>query len=301
MSQDPHGPDGRTQDNRPPEAPPAPPLPDSAGAPVHDADRIDPWRVAALHAALDRPGPAPAKGEPLPPLWHFLFFAEVARRSELGPDGHPAPGHGLIPDTGLPRRMRAGGRFEFHGPLTIGAEARRTSVLQNVALKQGGSGALAIVTVRRELFGPEGLAMTEQEDLVYRPMPSAADPVRPAPPIKDDTPAWRRTVVPDTPLLFRYSALTFNGHRIHYDLPYATGPEGYPGLLVHGPLIAQLLADLCGDEDGRPMKTFTYRAVSPIFHDRPFTLCGRPFGDRVDLWALNPDGRLAMEATATMG
>lgn len=277
------------------------PLPDSAGEPLVEVERIDPWRVAALHAVLDRPGPAPAPGDPLPPLWHFLFFPEVARRSDLGPDGHPKPGLGLIPDTGLPRRMRAGGRFEFHAPLAVGGDATRRSVLQNVALKQGGSGALAIVTVRREWIGAQGLSIVEMEDLVYRPMPSPDEPVRPQPPLKDERPAWSKTVHPDPVLLFRYSALTFNGHRIHYDLPYATGPEGYPGLLVHGPLIAQLLADLARDEDGRPLKSFQYRAVSPIFHDRPFTLCGRPFGDRIDLWALNPDGRLAMEAKAVVG
>jgi len=276
-------------------------LPDSAGEPAETRDRIDPWRVGALHATLDRPGAAPAEGDALPPMWHCLFFAEVARRSDLGPDGHPRTG-GLTPDTGLPRRMRAGGRLEFLAPLPLGAEARRVSVLQNVALKQGGSGPLAIVTLRHEIFRPDGVvALREEEDLVYRPAASPGDAPRPTPPLKDDRPAFREQVTPDATLLFRYSALTFNGHRIHYDLPYAQEVEGYPGLLVHGPLMAQMLADLCRDHVARPIVRFEYRAVSPVFHDRPFTLNGRTFADRADLWVLNADGRLALEARAELG
>ncbi len=273
------------------------PVPDSAGEPMVEGDRIDPWRVASLHATLDRPGEAPAPGQNLPPLWHFMFFAEVRRRSELGEDGHPKTG-AFLPDTGLPRRMRAGGRLEFHAPLPVGAKAERVSVIQNVAFKQGGSGALAIVTVRREIMGPQGLAIREEEDLVYRPAPSPDDRPRPQPPLKDERPAFSREMVADETLLFRYSALTFNGHRIHYDHPYATQVEGYPERVVHGPLLAQLLADLLRDETGREIRRFDFRAISPIFCGQPFRLCGRTFGDGAELWALNADGRLATEARA---
>jgi 3-methylfumaryl-CoA hydratase len=275
------------------------PLPDSAGEPRHERERVDPWKVSALHLALDRPGPPPAEGDPLPPLWHFLLFPEVERPGALGEDGHPRPG-GFLPDTGLPRRMRAGGRLEFHAPLPVGAEAERVSVLQNVALKQGGTGPLAIVTARHEIFGPDGLAIREEEDLVYRQAPGPDDPPRPTPPEKDERPAFWRDMSADPVLLFRYSALTFNGHRIHYDLPYATGVEGYPERVVHGPLMAQLLADLLRDETGKAISRLDYRAVSPVFCGQGFRLCGRTFGGKADLWVLNPDGRLALEAAAQL-
>lgn len=272
-------------------------IPDSAGEARVERERIDPWKAAALHVSLDRAGPPPGEGDALPPLWHFLYFAEVERPDALGEDGHPRPG-GFLPDTGLPRRMRAGGRLEFHAPLPLGAEAERVSVLQNVALKQGGSGPLAIVTVRHEISGPEGLAIREEEDLVYRPAPSPDDPPRPAPPEKDERPAFSREATADPVLLFRYSALTFNGHRIHYDHPYATQVEGYPERVVHGPLMAQLLADLLRDETGRAIRKLDYRAISPVFCNQGFRLCGRTFGNEAQLWVLNPDGRLALEARA---
>ncbi|MEC9433547.1 MAG: acyl-CoA dehydrogenase [Pseudomonadota bacterium] len=274
-------------------------LPDSAGAPLVMEERIDPWRVASLHDSLGREGPAPEPGDPLPPLWHFLFFPEVRKPDGLGVDGHPRPG-GFLPDTGLPRRMRAGGRMEFLSPLPIGAEARRVSAIQNVAIKQGGSGSLAIVTVRHEISGPDGLAMREEEDLVYRAAPGPSDKPRGPAPAKDETPGFSRAFTADPVLLFRYSALTFNGHRIHYDLPYATQEEGYPERVVHGPLMAQLLADLLRDETGRWPARFDYRAVSPIFCGQTFRLCGRTFGDQAELWVLNPDGRLALEAKAKL-
>lgn len=277
----------------------AAPLPDSAGAPLVLTERIDPWRVASLHASLNRADAVPVAGDPLPPLWHFLFFAEVQPGAALGVDGHPKPGD-FLPDTGLPRRMRAGGRMEFLAPLPLGVDARRVSVIQNVAIKQGGSGSLAIVTVRHEISGPDGVAMREEEDLVYRALPSPDDKPRPPAPEKNERPTFSREFTADPVLLFRYSALTFNGHRIHYDLPYATGEEGYPERVVHGPLMAQLLADLLRDETGKWPARFDYRAVSPIFCGQTFTLCGRTFGDQAELWVLNPDGRLALEAKARL-
>jgi 3-methylfumaryl-CoA hydratase len=272
-------------------------VPDSAGEPRVERERIDAWKAAALHVTLDRPGAPPGEGDPLPPMWHYLYFAEVERPGALGEDGHPRPG-GFLPDTGLPRRMRAGGRIERHAPLPLGAEAERVSVLQNVALKQGGSGPLAIVTARHEIYGPEGLAIREEEDLVYRPAPSPDEGPRPQPPTRDERPAFEREMTADPVLLFRYSALTFNGHRIHYDHPYATRVEGYPERVVHGPLMAQLLADLLRDETGRSIRKLDYRAVSPVFCGQPFRLCGRTFGGKAELWVLNAEERLALEVRA---
>lgn len=276
------------------------PLPDSAGQPKQVQDAMDPWQAAALHATLDLDGPPPTRGDPVHPLWHFVYFREAARASELGHDGHPKTGR-FMPDTGLPRRMWAGGRLEFTGALKLGTAAKRISAVQNVALKQGGAGPLSFVTVRHEIMQGDEVVVREEQDIVYRAMPSPDDPPRPAPPIKDDTPVWTKEMSADSTLLFRYSALTFNGHKIHYDLRHATEVEGYPDLVVHGPLLAQLLADLARTGSGRPLKRFEFRAVSPVFRGQVFTLCGRPFGDKAELWVLNADGRLAMNAQAILG
>lgn len=272
-------------------------LPDSAGAPLVMDERVDPWRVASWHTSLGRTDAEPAPGDPLPPMWHFLFFPEVQRPEGLGVDGHPRPG-GFLPDTGLPRRMRAGGRMEFLAPLPIGAEARRVSVIQNVAIKQGGSGSLAIVTVRHEISGPDGVAMREEEDLVYRAAASPDDKPRPKAPAKDETPTFSRDFTADPVLLFRYSALTFNPHRIHYDQPYCTQEEGYPDLVVHGPLIATLMVDLC--RRSRPdaeIKEFSFRALAPLFVDRDMSVAGAPSqdGSSAAVWAANDKDELASQ------
>jgi 3-methylfumaryl-CoA hydratase len=275
------------------------PLPDSAGAPVQLEDRMDPWQAAALHATLDLEGPPPARGDAVHPLWHFVYFRTAARASELGHDGHPRTGR-FMPDTGLPRRMWAGGRLEFPGALRLGTPAKRVSAVQNVALKQGGAGPLSFVTVRHEISQGDEVAVREEQDIVYRGLPSPEDPPRPTPPLKEDKPVWKRDMTADCTLLFRYSALTFNCHRIHYDLRHAT-EEGYPDLVVHGPLLAQLLADLARVRSERPLRRFEFRAVSPVFRGQTFTLCGRPFGDKAELWVLNSEARLAMTAQAILG
>ncbi len=277
-----------------------PQMPDSAGKPVRAEDPLDPWQAAALHATLDLDGPPPGRGDPLPPLWHFVHFRDAARASELGPDGHAKLGR-FIPDTGLPRRMWAGGRLDFLRPLVIGTPAERISAVQNVALKQGGTGPLAFVTIRHEIRQGGQVALREEQDIVYRKRPEPGDPPRPAPPIKDDRPTWRRAMTADSTLLFRYSALTFNAHKIHYDLRHAQEVEGYPDLIVHGPLLAQLLADLARTRSGRPLTGFEFRALAPVFRGREFALCGRPYGDEADLWVLNDDGRLAVTARARLG
>ena len=262
--------------------------------------RIDARQAAALTATLDRPFPF-AHGSSLPPLWHWIYFWTAAPQSELGPDGHPQRG-GFLPPVPLPRRMWAGGRLAFAAPLVVGADATRTSRVQSVTAKTGASGDLAFITVAHELAQDGKTCVTEEHDIVYRafPQPGAAAPAAKGAPSGE---AWSRTITPDPVLLFRYSALTFNGHRIHYDRSYVTDVEGYPGLIVHGPLIATLLADLLQRNmpDAR-MTAFSFRAVGALFDIEPFTVCGRPDPDgrTVQLWAKNMRGDLAMQAEATL-
>jgi 3-methylfumaryl-CoA hydratase len=251
-------------------------------------------------ATLDRDDPEALPGSDVPPLAHWLFFLPVARQSTLGPDGHPLRG-GFLPPIPLPRRMWAGGRLQFHHALQVGDEITRTSRIVSVDAKSGRSGALAFVTVRHEVVNARGLAVTEEHDIVYRDAPGAgATP--PAPQAAPANETFARRIVPDPVLLFRYSALTFNGHRIHYDRSYATEVEGYPGLIVHGPLIATLLMDLLRRE--RPaarIQRFTFTAKLPLFDLHPFDICGRLDGERgVALWARSHPGALAMQASAEL-
>ena len=260
-------------------------------------DTITAAPLAALAATLDRDDAPPASGTAVPPLWHWLYFLPIARQSELGDDGHPRRG-GFLPPVALPRRMWAGGRLTFARPLRVGDVATRTSRIADVTAKDARSGPLVFVTVRHELSTLEGHAIGEEHDIVYRGMAAPGSAATPAQAPTDET--FARTIVPDDVLLFRYSALTFNGHRIHYDRRYVTDVEGYPGLIVHGPLIATLLLDLLRRE--RPDATvvrFAFKAVSPLFDLHPFAVCGRPDGERgYALWARNHEGGLAMQATA---
>jgi 3-methylfumaryl-CoA hydratase len=263
-------------------------------------DLIAVGAATALAATLDRPlafGP----GSALPPLWHWIYFWSAAPQAELGRDGHAQRG-GFLPPVPLPRRMWAGGRLTFGRPVPIGVVATRTSRVLSVAAKSGASGKLAFVTVRHEVAHEGEVAITEEHDIVYRAMPQPGAAALPGKLAPSDA-AWSRTVTPDPVLLFRYSALTFNGHRIHYDRSYATEVEGYPGLIVHGPLIATLLVDLL--ERHLPqaqLAQFNFRAVGPLFDTEPFTVCGQPDPDgrTVRLWAKNSRGELAMQAEATL-
>ena len=263
-------------------------------------DRVTPVPVAALSATLDRDDALPKAGDPLPPLWHWLYFLPLARQSLIGPDGHPRRG-GFLPPVPLPRRMWAGGRFVFHAPLRVEEKITRTSTVMDVTVKNGRRGPLCFVLVRHEIAGDHGVALAEEHDIVYR---EAATPGEPPPPVRQapDQAAWEREITPDDVLLFRYSALTFNGHRIHYDRRYVTEVEGYPGLIVHGPLIATLLVDLLRRNTGLPLRSFHFRAVSPLFDVKPFKVCGQPGANgTVALWACGMDGTLAMEAEASVG
>ncbi|MDP3083712.1 MAG: MaoC family dehydratase N-terminal domain-containing protein [Rubrivivax sp.] len=264
-------------------------------------DRVTAAPLAALAATLDRDDPPPQPGSEVPPLWHWLFFTPRPLARDIGPDGHTKRG-GFLPPVPLPRRMWAGGRLEFHQPLQVGDAVTRRSTITDVQLKAGRSGRLAFVTVRHEITAARGLALSEEHDIVYRDAPAAGAPV-PAPQAAPADATFSREIVPDPVLLFRYSALTFNGHRIHYDRSYVTEVEGYPGLIVHGPLIATLLHDLLRRElpAARTLR-FEFKAVRPIFDIHRFSVHGRvdPGGrcDRVRLWARDHEGALAMQASA---
>jgi 3-methylfumaryl-CoA hydratase len=256
-----------------------------------------PTPVAALSATLDRDDPAPGPGVELPPLWHWLYFTPLTRHSELGVDGHARRG-GFLPPVPLQRRMWAGGRLDFLQPLRVGENVTRTSTIKDVSTKQGRSGSLVFVCVRHEFGNQQGLALSEEHDIVYRdaPLPGAPTPEPTAAP-RDEQ--FSCNIVPDPVLLFRYSALTFNGHRIHYDRSYVTEVEGYPGLVVHGPLIATLLLDLlrCNRPQAR-VKRFSFKAVRPTFDIHAFSVCGKVEGGAATLWARDHEGWLTMQATA---
>jgi 3-methylfumaryl-CoA hydratase len=285
--------------------------------------------VKALNATLDHPAADVGNGTPLLPLWHWLYFLPLHRQSEIGADGHAKRG-GFLPPVPLPRRMWAGSQFEFRSPVRVGDAVERTSTIADVSSKEGRTGQLVFVKVRHELRcnGSAEPAIVEFHDIVYREARRPGDveppPVKapifdgggsadsgsgsPGPeshPLGGQRPqgAWGRTIVPDDVLLFRYSALTFNGHRIHYDRKYVTEVEGYPGLIVHGPLIATLLMDLVRrNAPDRDVAAFRFKAVRPTFDLNPFRVNGtlQDDGKTVKLWAQDHEGWLTMDAVATL-
>ena len=266
-------------------------------------DTIAPTPVMALAATLDYAAAPVPHGMALPPLWHWLYFLPMPRQSEIGPDGHARRG-GFLPPVPLPRRMWAGSQFEFRAPLRVGDRVARTSTIDGVVTKRGRSGPLVFVKVRHELRCTDAPtpALVEFHDIVYREAPGPND-AAPPPQAAPDGALWRREIVPDEVLLFRYSALTFNGHRIHYDRRYVTETEGYPGLVVHGPLIATLLLDLLRRE--RPdaqVASFRFKAVRPTFDRGAFHVNGEPQADgkMIHLWASDGEGWLTMDATAVL-
>lgn len=264
-------------------------------------DTVTPTPYAALSATLDRDAAIPLDGTALPALWHWLYFLPLYPRSTLGADGHSKQG-GLLPPAPLPRRMWAGSQLQFHHPLYVGDHLRRLSTIDSIEGKSGRSGELVFAKVRHQLYanGSTDCALTEIQNVVYRRAASGSD-VPPAPQPAPLSSTWERKWTPDEVLLFRYSALTFNNHRIHYDRPYATGVEGYPGLVVHGPLIATLLLDLLRRAlPDAQVTRFEFRAVRPLHDLHDFHVCGDPGADgkRVHLWARDHEGWLAMNATA---
>ncbi|TDN59212.1 MaoC family dehydratase N-terminal domain-containing protein [Paraburkholderia sp. BL10I2N1] len=258
--------------------------------------------MAALAATLDHDGLPVAPGDALPPLWHWLYFLPVHRQSLIGPDGHPKRG-GFLPPVELPRRMWAGSQLAFSRTLRAGDAVTRLSTIEDVTHKHGRSGDLVFVKVLHEISDAAGVAITERQDIVYRDHP-AANEESPVLRLAPEGAQWTREIRPDPVLLFRYSALTLNGHRIHYDRPYATEQEGYQGLVVHGPLLATLLLDLLRRERPQEAVTaFSFRAMSPVIDTSPFFVCGRPEseeGKTVKLWIAGSDGTLRMEANAVL-
>ena len=267
-------------------------------------DDITAAPVCALSATLDRDDAPPVAGSSvLPPLWHWLYFLPKQRQSQIGPDGHPKRG-GFLPPVPLPRRMWAGGRLQWspENPLRVGDGVQRVSRIESVTHKAGRTGDLLFVLVKHEVHNSKGLALTEEHDIVYRAAAQPGDPV-PPPTAAEQGALWQREIVPDDVLLFRYSALTFNGHRIHYDRKYVTEVEGYPGLIVHGPLIATLLVDLVRRHlPDAFIKGFHFKAVRPTFDLHPFRLNGQPSADgkTVKLWAKDHEGWLTMQGTAEL-
>jgi 3-methylfumaryl-CoA hydratase len=289
-----------------------------------EEDLLDPFPARGMAALLDREPGRFSEGAPLPAGWHWLHFKPLVRRGELGEDGHERLGS-FLPPVPRSRRMWAGGTLAFHGELRLGERALRRSTVEAVERKEGRSGSLVFVTVRHRITTARGLAVDEAQHLVYRP--AAAALVRPGPEAPT-APAWSEPFLADAVALFRFSALTFNGHRIHYDAPYATQVEGFPGLVVHGPLLALLLLDGASRHgssgyqspgDGPPGEAsaghriprrgprapdrFAYRAVGPLFEGEAFRIEGTAPrasdspGQEARLWVAGPRG-LAMEATA---
>ncbi len=256
------------------------------------------WPIAAMAATLDRDDPPPREGDAIPEGWHWSYFLETALARELAHDGHPKRG-GFLPPVTLPRRMWAGGRLDFRRPINIGEKLARESEIISVEPKSGKSGNLVFVTVRHTVTVAGDIAVVEEHDIVYRDAAKAGDappPGKPAP----QSAVWQRSLTGDPVMLFRYSALTFNGHRIHYDLDYVKNEEHYPGLIVHGPLQTTLLLDLCRRHAARPLKKLDYRALHPVFHGERFTVNGNPAADgsSAGLWTANAAGNLAMAGTA---
>lgn len=274
----------------------SPVLEDWIGRAEMHRDTLD-ARPANLMQSILPVGAELAPGDALPPLWNWLYFHAPAPLDALGRDGHPKKG-GFLPPVDLPRRMWAGGHFEFTGDLRIGDDIVKESKILNVAPKTGRSGPLCFVTVEHRYRRAGQTVWREEHDIVYRADPSPDQPkTRPvAPP---ETFTDQETVTPSIVMLFRYSALTFNGHRIHYDRAYAQSVEGYPDLVFHGPLTATFLAEFTNRKSAGRMATFTYRAMSPLFDAQPFDI----FLDRGDghskAWACTPEGAVAMQAEAT--
>lgn len=260
--------------------------------------RISPASMEAMAATLDMSS-YPGDGDSLPPGWQWLFFNPCVPRSALGKDGHPAKG-GFLPPVPLPRRMWAGSRIRYLKDLPVGVDATRKSQILNVQNKEGRGGSLCFVTVEHTTYHGESNCIVEEQDIVYREPTPPQVGVSTKPEPYDAVPMWSEDFTADTTLLFRYSALTFNGHRIHYDLPYARDVEGYKDLVVHGPLTATLLQQFAIKHGkGRRLKEFSFRGVAPLFVGETFKLEGREGGENtLKLWARGSEGGLAMSASA---
>jgi 3-methylfumaryl-CoA hydratase len=261
------------------------------------SDVVTAQLVKGLRATLFLDIGQPQPGDIAPFTTHWCLAQPVAPMDQLGSDGHPARG-GFLPPVPLPRRMWAGGQLEFLDTLRVGDVVTRSSKILDVTLKTGSTGALCFVSVEHLVTTPRGLAIRERQDIVYRDMPTSMAPAAPAP---AEVPAakHRETHFADPVLLFRYSALTFNGHRIHYDRDYVTKVEFYPGLVFHGPMQAALLVEFSAKlHDGNAPKTFSYRGVQPLFDGAEFSVNASDSATGLDVWTANAAGAPTMKATA---
>jgi 3-methylfumaryl-CoA hydratase len=269
------------------------------GRSTEASDLVTAQLVKGLRATLFHEIGEPKAGDAAPFTVHWCLAQPVFPMAELGPDGHPARG-GFLPPVPLPRRMWAGGELEFLDPLRVGDEAKRTSRIADVTMKTGSTGTLCFVSVEHVVSTPRGTAIRERQDIVYREMTSA-QPAAPAKPAAAPPAAkHRESHMADPVLLFRYSALTFNGHRIHYDRDYVTKIEGYPGLIFHGPLQAALLVEFAARHHGAvPPKKFSYRGVQPLFEGSEFSINANDTAAGMELWTANSAGQPTMKGTAT--
>jgi len=268
------------------------------GRSTEATDTVTAQLVMGLRATLFQEVGEPKKGDAAPFTVHWCLAQPVFPMSMLGPDGHPTRG-GFLPPVPLPRRMWAGGQLEFLDTLRVGDKPKRSSRITDVTMKSGSTGQLCFVSVEHLMTTERGLAIRERQDIVYRDVggaPAASGKPVPPPPVAQH----RETHVSDPVLLFRYSALTFNGHRIHYDRDYVTKVEGYPGLIFHGPLQAAFIVELAAKLHGRtPPKKFVYRGVQPLFEGSEFSVNANPTADGMELWTANAEGQPTMKGTAT--
>lgn len=271
-------------------------LEDWVGNQISREEIIHQQSLDGFAALMDEEEPA---SNIVPPGGHWMYFLPTDRQSRIGPDGHGIKGD-FLPPVDLPRRMWAGGRLAFHAPLRAGERARKTSTVKSVSQKKGQTGALVFVTVEHQVTTDARLCLTEEHDIVFREAAGKTSGSSKSPQAAPDGGEWDVTVTPDPVLLFRYSALTFNGHRIHYDREYCKNAEGYPGLIVHGPLLGTLLMRLAVNKmGGRELRNFSFRNFNPIFDTAPFTLSGKAeSNDHCTVWVRGPAGELAVKATA---
>jgi 3-methylfumaryl-CoA hydratase len=269
------------------------------GRTTEASDIVTAQLVKGLRATLFQEIGEPGPGDLAPFTVHWCLAQPVFPMSELGPDGHPTRG-GFLPPVPLPRRMWAGGELQFLDPLRVGDSSTRKSRIADVTLKTGSTGTLCFVSVEHEVTSPRGVAIRERQDIVYRDMSPAQATAQARPSAPPPAAKHRESHVSDPVLLFRYSALTFNGHRIHYDRDYVTKVEGYPGLIFHGPLQAALIVELAAKlQGGRPPKKFGYRGLQPLFEGSEFSINANETGAGLELWTANEAGQPTMKGTAT--
>lgn len=273
------------------------------GKEISVSDDMSPFKARALHAALNLPAdaiPHPEEGMALPLPWHWMYFVDTPTADNTGADGHPKTG-GFLPPVPLPRRMWAAGSFSCQKQLVLGTPATKTSKILSVELKQGSTGTLVFVNVLHTIEQAGEPCIEEEQNIVYREMPAGPSPMPEGKTPKSEA-FWSDTIMPDPVLLFRFSALTYNGHRIHYDRQYAVEDEFYPGLVVHGPLQAVLLANSITLHNSNTLiKSFKFRAMRPLFDSRPLTVNGATADGNAELWTAGDDGFIGMTAKASLG